>query len=790
MDPPVNVDPDAGLDAVACSVGEKRPIENGEVSSVKKQRCGTPGAMKRVAEIVLVLSAMAKMRGGGRGPTDVELGLMAEARERLVEICGDLAPGDIVGRDAVAAVIEDLGLNAKAKEQRLGFRMPRLTISERFSIAKKKMEESKKFQASTPTYTSQLLQTSISGSSHTLRSFPSDRPNHAPISFSSSPAPVTATSSSPVPYHLSTSSAVNSGLPSSHLGRDSSLFGFPRGDRSQVKLEGSNVGPANPSANHPLVNAPTWSIQSQPGALTKPGQENKALNHNLAKSEGSLDMSMSRLASQAARDQNFRPFITQSSSGTLSMHSMNHLQGPPLNNNHNEIAKIVQKLLQPKLPEHPTWTPPSREYMNKALTCQTCKFTINEVETVLICDACEKGFHLKCLQAHNQKGIPRGEWHCTRCLSLCNGKPLPPKYGRVMRSINMPKAQAPSNTAAGQSNTAEAQSSSENKEGNPDAKVNQPKITENGSTGLQPPVVPGTTGSNSVQSAFDSKIPNGKNLSSIEKQRDQAASTGTCPNSGSLVVSSSEKSSEHPHTTESATNEERGDPESKSQPLGTLSDTIKEEFDHSQASQDMQDVRMGKQNSADVPIKQNEQDATVTHPIQSSGPSTEVTNHTQFSFDGLHAIDWIGDVTQVLDGKKFYKSCCIGGVIYKVQDHALFRFSNGKLIPSKLQAMWEEIKTGLKFIDVRRCYFPSDLPETVGRPYTPEGSEVYESNNDITIMAGLIQGPCEVLPASKFKEESEKQIQLEVEGNKGSRSIFLCKWLYDESKGSFQPVSG
>ena len=74
---------------------------------------------------------------------------------------------------------------------------------------------------------------------------------------------------------------------------------------------------------------------------------------------------------------------------------------PPFINNHNEIARIVQKLLQPKLPEHPTWTPPSREYMNKALTCQTCKLTINEVETVLLCDACEKGFHLKCLQSNN-----------------------------------------------------------------------------------------------------------------------------------------------------------------------------------------------------------------------------------------------------------------------------------------------------------------------------------------------------------------------------------------------------
>ncbi|GKV53178.1 hypothetical protein SLEP1_g59716 [Rubroshorea leprosula] len=139
MDSAVNVESETGLETAGFAFGEKRPLENGEVSSVKKRRCGPPEAMKRVAEIVLLLSAMAKMRGGGRSPTDVELGLMTEARQTLVEICGELAPGDIVGRDAIGAVIEDLGLNAKLKEQRLGFRMPRLTILERFSIAKKKM---------------------------------------------------------------------------------------------------------------------------------------------------------------------------------------------------------------------------------------------------------------------------------------------------------------------------------------------------------------------------------------------------------------------------------------------------------------------------------------------------------------------------------------------------------------------------------------------------------------------------------------------------------------------------
>lgn len=130
---------DSGADI---EMSEKRPAENGdsEARPTKKPRIGNGSdeGLKRVAEIVLVLSAMAKIRGGKK-PTEAEVELMAEAREKLVELCEGLAPKDIVGQDAIGTVIEDLGLNAKARDQKLGFRGPRLTIVERFSQAKRKV---------------------------------------------------------------------------------------------------------------------------------------------------------------------------------------------------------------------------------------------------------------------------------------------------------------------------------------------------------------------------------------------------------------------------------------------------------------------------------------------------------------------------------------------------------------------------------------------------------------------------------------------------------------------------
>ena len=44
-------------------------------------------------------------------------------------------------------------------------------------------------------------------------------------------------------------------------------------------------------------------------------------------------------------------------------------------------------------------------------------------------------------------------------------------------------------------------------------------------------------------------------------------------------------------------------------------------------------------------------------------------------------------------------------------------------------------------------------------------------------MAGLIQGPCEVLPPDKFKEETDRTF-LGTEANNGLRPIFQCKYVF------------
>lgn len=141
MDPTVGVEPmelaepsNGGDEDLGARTSKRAKIGPGPGSGP-----GPGRELKRVAEIVLVLSAMARMRGGGKGPTDAEVELMVEARAKLAEACAALAPKDVVGREAIGAVIEDLGLNGKLKDQRLGFRTPKLTIKEKFDNAKRKV---------------------------------------------------------------------------------------------------------------------------------------------------------------------------------------------------------------------------------------------------------------------------------------------------------------------------------------------------------------------------------------------------------------------------------------------------------------------------------------------------------------------------------------------------------------------------------------------------------------------------------------------------------------------------
>ncbi|CAI0379311.1 unnamed protein product [Linum tenue] len=1011
--------PEPKLDAggEADSVAEKMQptatateVENEDVGrDTKRLKKNSAGEMRQVAEMLLVLSAMGQMRGG-RDPTEAEEKLMVEAKDKLAEICQRFAPKELVAGDAVGKVIEDLGLNWKLNDQRLGFRGSRMSIKEKVAHAKRKMEEPKKVtpHASQTSHPSFAVIAEGRVPTHTIRPLPLEKPTHAPLLSGTAPVhhpPFTHVSATAAYLQASNAeakgAAASGRLPITHLG-SSSVVAAPRGQF--IKVEG---GP----------NANTYTLN------------------------------------------------------------------------------LVQKLLQPKLPEHPTWTPPSREYMNKALTCQSCNLTINEVDNVIICDACEKGFHLKCLESVLQKAVPRAEWHCMKCTSLSNGKPFPPKYGRVMRSITPPKGPA-SATQVG------AQSLSDKKLVNMGQRGVQDKmssvlesVTESGSAGCVN-LVSGTKidserglprnsitskgkdmglmpSAGTLQNEADPRKPPGHDLASVALAGETCSQQIQSPGSpihdkrstSELKLDPPALLSSHIHDTYEAKSQhnvqdvaetgavntakdllvtcqvgtnaeetkityasgydvkqiEEGDSQT---PSHSLNDDKQSEVDVARLPGSKHDVKQSgqavdlapsaseqkvKQDEQPVPfaseqnVKQSELDvghapsasehnneqnqpdveyapslseqnaalgvghvpsalehnvkqreqgvARAEHNSKQSGhgvahgpsasehniqqteqgvspvpasehnaersqqgvdqaPSSEEENGKQIELGGvlapskhnfqqseqgvstseqnveqtvqvvahassveqnveqgvahvpsaeqnveqgvahapsaehnveqteqvvahahsgsehnvdqseqgvahvpsasqhnfelqsepavahahpgnstngssmtvqlsaevLQTVEWVGSALNVFDDKAFYESCCIGGVVYKVLDHALFHSSHAFNL--RFQSMWEDMKTGSKWIRVSTCYSREDLPEGVGQPFSPESNEVYDSNHEISVMAGLIQGSCKVLPPVAYKEESERRSQLAAEINNKSEPVFLCKYVY------------
>ncbi|XP_043692726.1 uncharacterized protein LOC122643145 isoform X2 [Telopea speciosissima] len=826
------------------SVGDKRPVENeDDIDSGgrlhKKARGDLSKDMKNVAEIVLVLSAMGKMRGG-RNPTDVEKGLMAEARQKLAEMCEALAPTDILHRDAVKVVIEDLGLINKSKDQRLGFRPPKTSIAEKLLLTKRKMEESNRFAGHSGTYSSQLSQVGFSATvescgtlSQAAHIFPPEKLCPTPVSvgvFQSGPTAVhvsalsSTSSMNQLPVNEVQTSVVSRGFSSSSLEKDSSLT-LPRTEAAHFRLDGRLHGPAfasqvraNTSGDHQSEEAPTFSLQPQPFSVAGFGQTNKGLVHTPIKAEGSSNISSSQVPLQAVKDQSSEPSVIQNASGSLpSVHQPS--QGFSPFNNYNEIARNVQKFLQPRLPEHPNWTPPSVEYMNKALTCQICKATVSDVESLLVCDACEKGVHLKCLQSYNQKGIPKAEWHCPKCIISSNGKPLPPKYGRVTRNITATKVSL---------NTNGGLISAEKKVEISDQKINNQKAVANGNPGLVSSAGVGNTGSKHIELVPELKISSVRELhgpdftiGEIGPEKSRETAGVVCVPLSGMVNYSSNPSIQSSGS--SSCDTERSNSEFKSLPKldqghhcpEKLSDTDIDSGYQSQASRnsldadkkgplnhkasgnqdivniftykelEKSDLKESSECKSGCEIRQENQDFAQADSIEASDVENGARDCNISPFHDLHGVDWVGDITHVVDEKSFYQSCRVNGVVYKLQDHALFYSSNDNLRPSKLQALWEDNKTRKKWATVKPCH----LPEVVGWPCSPEDSEVYESNHDSTVMAGLIQGPCQVLPPNKFKEESERRSHLPRGANDGLQPVFLCKWFYDESKGLFRAVT-
>ncbi|TKW41272.1 hypothetical protein SEVIR_1G304200v4 [Setaria viridis] len=387
-----------------------------------KRRRGDEGAgLRRVAEIVMVLAAAGEVRGG-REPTAAERALAAEARERLAAAVaeGAVRPKDLFPGEAVRAVVEDLGLNRAKDPAAMGFRPPKASIADRLMLTKRKMEEVKEAPVQPTVSTPQTAVSTGMAEFHGFNGaskFGVGVPRNPQVAAVAATSPLTSTS--PVVLKPPGSSPVKPVA-------NSSGVALPHTGPSHLKLDKDVNGPLN---------------------LTRSGAAVVHPNKSTLDTSARSNVNAVQSSNQLLKNQDTKPVAVQAATGNT---VVGHRATPgvafvppkPTFVNHNDIAKTVQQFLhQPA--NHPSWTPPSTEYMHSRLGCQICKVAITDTDSLLVCDACERGVHLKCLQQYGNKGVPKAEWHCSACLTQSKGKPLPPKYGKVTRTVVASKAAPP-----------------------------------------------------------------------------------------------------------------------------------------------------------------------------------------------------------------------------------------------------------------------------------------------------------------------------------------------------------
>ncbi|KAM0942548.1 putative chromatin regulator PHD family [Dioscorea sansibarensis] len=369
------------------------------------------GELKRIAEIVMVLSTIGTVRAS-RDPSPVECSLVAEAKARLASLCAAERPKDLFPKDAVMALVKDLGLNS-ASDRFLRSRPQRMSIAEKFLVSRRKMEESKDLAAHPVAHSSLFFP--VCDSVHPGLEVSTVHQSHNPIVYKPGSEVV-------FDEVVSSSAVAASVLPAAS---PTSLVKKP-----QVNEKEATMATAL-SDLEASVAAEKFQEITTPGSVLKKAASPSAqltaaevMRLVLAKHLPAFDPVKNEVA-----------------------HGVSFMQTPPGN-------LFFQNAVTGG---HETnWTPPSTDYIDKSLNCQICKTAINDVESLLVCDACERGTHMKCLPPSDNTELAQDEWYCPKCLTMNSGKPFVPKYGRVRRFVGLPKASpAPCRTRASSKRRAE-----------------------------------------------------------------------------------------------------------------------------------------------------------------------------------------------------------------------------------------------------------------------------------------------------------------------------------------------
>ncbi|KAF8779195.1 hypothetical protein HU200_002872 [Digitaria exilis] len=754
----------------------------------KRRRGG--GELCRAAEIVMVLAAAGQARGG-RAPTAAERALTAEARGALAAVVAgqvSLRPRELFATEAIRALVEDLGLAWARDPAAVGFCKRRASIADKVLLTKRKMEGRREVLVPTvPKMTAASAKIGFQhGASKVTTGLPRNQSNPMSSSMISKQPP------------LNGAVAGASSIESRHI---PSAVSLPAVCSANAKME-------------VVVNGSNFTQNGGEGTI----EESNKSGHHTANSSSQSSLRISSQAEKSVDEKraDIYPVSGGSVMGYEAPKGALFIQKQIILSNHKAITGNVQWILhQPA--DHSSWNVPSTEYMNTRLDCQICKVPITDMESLLVCDACERGMHVKCLQHYGNQDMVKPEWYCPRCVAFSKGKPLPPKYGKVTRTIVVPKAcmtsvALPSQVAV--ENPTEKDGSSNKNVAADGHLINQNTnkvgiaVCKSGTLALY---------------ATDSKAPSVAEPQKEDVKHDETSSIGNEGNGlpcGGIPTETATFCDEVQSTGASTygSGNLSGGPQmhvksSSASPTNyfALQSTELSAINHANHSSIVSSVEncertrasadelyqadgvtndgIGKPHKREIMADDAISDHVNAHQVTlnrhcCSDPETigDCNRYLGSSTDSV--VVWVGDGLKSIGNKTFYNSCNIDGIVYNLHDHILIASEGSKSSPCKLQSLWEDHDSGSRVAMVNPYFFGSDIPESISKPCIYEEEQVYGSNDEKTVLVSAIRGPCEVLHVDKLSEETMRRCQLDSSGHR-LHPIFFCRSLLSAWFGWF-----
>ncbi|GBG79250.1 hypothetical protein CBR_g29301 [Chara braunii] len=157
-----------------------------------------------------------------------------------------------------------------------------------------------------------------------------------------------------------------------------------------------------------------------PRAIQQQGQKQPQQKQSQQKQQQQPRLKHQQQPQQQQQQQQWKLQPTKMSSGVAGAHLTTPL-----------LVQQQQQLIQPGPGRgHPLFPGAFCQPVDFTTTCQLCKQQEPRIQNIIVCDACELAFHLRCLQPPLTV-IPEGDWFCSTCISEGKDKGREPAFGPI-----------------------------------------------------------------------------------------------------------------------------------------------------------------------------------------------------------------------------------------------------------------------------------------------------------------------------------------------------------------------